>query len=174
MTPTELHRPVRVSHIGPDGMAVLVEADAAERTALAERLRLPAVLALHCHYQLARDDRATVTTTGRLTATVVQTCVVSLEDFESSLAEDFAVHFVPEGTESDDPDPESADEIPYAGDTIDLGEATAEQLALALDPYPRRPGAVLPEEAGDQVDPRLADLAGWRAANDDADGNGTA
>ena len=174
MTPTELHRPVRVSRIGPDGMAVLVEADAAERTALAERLRLPAILALHCHYRLARDDRATVTATGRLAATVVQTCVVSLEDFESSLAEDFTVHFVPEGTESGDPDPESVDEIPYAGDTIDLGEATAEQLALSLDPYPRRPGAALPAEAGDQVDPRLADLAAWRAANDDADGNGRA
>lgn len=174
MTPTELHRPVRVSRIGPDGMAVLVEADAAERTALAERLRLPAILALRCHYRLARDDRATVTATGRLTATVMQTCVVSLEDFELSLAEDFTVHFVPEGTESDDPDPELVDEIPYAGDTIDLGDATAEQLALSLDPYPRRPGAALPPEAGDPVDPRLADLAAWRAANDDADGNGTA
>jgi hypothetical protein len=29
------------------------------------------------------------------------------------------------------------------GETLDLGEALAEQLALALDPYPRAPGASL-------------------------------
>ena len=49
---------------------------------------------------------------------MVQTCVVSLEEFEAAIAEDFAVHFVPEGEESDDLDPEAEeDEIPYAGDT---------------------------------------------------------
>ncbi len=30
---------------------------------------------------------------------------------------------------------------PVVGRTIDLGEALAEELALALDPYPRVPGA---------------------------------
>jgi hypothetical protein len=30
---------------------------------------------------------------------------------------------------------------------IDLGEATTEQLALALDPFPRKPGAEIPPEA---------------------------
>jgi uncharacterized metal-binding protein YceD (DUF177 family) len=104
-----------------------------------------------------------VVATGRLEASVVQTCVVSLEDFESPVAEDFVVHFVPEGTESDDPDPESVDEIPYGGDTIDLGEAAAEQLALSLDPYPRRPDATLPETES-PPDPRLAALAAWRDA----------
>ena len=34
--------------------------------------------------------------------------------------------------------------MPYGGDSIDLGAALAEQLALALDPYPRKPGAKLP------------------------------
>ena len=36
--------------------------------------------------------------------------------------------------------PTPIDEIPYEGDRIDLGEATVEQLALGLDPFPRRPG----------------------------------
>ena len=38
------------------------------------------------------------------------------------------------------------------GATIDLGEATVEQLALALDPFPRKPGIALPEEAAEAPD----------------------
>ena len=58
------------------------------------------------------------------------------------------VHFVPEGTESEDDDPDLPDEIPYPAGAIDLGEAAIQQLALALDPYPRRPD--LPE-AGEEL-----------------------
>ena len=58
----------------------------------------------------------------------------------------FQLRFVPVGAESDDTDPESEDEIPYAGGVLDLGEAAAEQLALALDPFPRKPGAALPDD----------------------------
>ena len=75
----------------------------------------------------------------------MQTCVVSLEDFTATVEEHFAVRCVPDGAESDNADPEALDEIPYADGTLDLGEAAAEQLALALDPYPRAPDAVLPE-----------------------------
>ncbi len=139
-----------------------VEATEAERAALAARLDLPAILALRCRFAVAAPARGIVAASGRLEARVVRTCVVSLEDFETPIAEDFAIEFVPEGTESDDPDPESVDEIPYAGDALDLGEAAAEQLALALDPYPRRPDAMLPDDAAAAVDPRLAGLAAWR------------
>jgi uncharacterized metal-binding protein YceD (DUF177 family) len=163
MTAPELHRPVRVSRIGSDGMEVRVQADATELAALAARMGLPAVPALRSRFALTRRGDGVVEAVGRLEAKVVQTCVVSLEDFESPIAEDFVVHFVPAGTESDDPDPESVDEIPYDGDTIDLGEATAEQLALSLDPYPRRPDAMLPD-AETATDPRLAALAAWRDA----------
>jgi uncharacterized metal-binding protein YceD (DUF177 family) len=163
MMPPELHRPVRVSRIPEMGVEVVVEAGETERTALAARMRLPAIPALRARFALTLDDGGVVAATGRLEASVVQTCVVSLDDFDADLMEDFAVRFVPEGTESDDPDPESVDEIPYGGDTIDLGEATAEQLALALDPYPRRPDATLPE-AEAATDPRLAALAAWRGA----------
>ncbi len=162
MTQPELHRPVRVSRIEPDGARVVVESSEAERAALAARMGLPAIHALAGRFDLVREASGIVAAAGRLTAIVVQTCVVSLEDFESAIAEDFTVRFVPEGTESDDPDPESVDEIPYAGDSIDLGEAAAEQLALSLDPYPRRPDARLPDEATPAVDPRLAGLAAWR------------
>ena len=63
------------------------------------------------------------------------------------------------GEERDD-DPESIDEIPYEGSTIDLGEAAAEQLALALDPYPHKPGATLPDSDEAPRNPAFAALAG--------------
>ena len=82
---------------------------------------------------------------GTLVARVVQTCVVSLEDFTATIEECFTVRCVPDGEESHGADPEALDEITYADGMLDLGEATAEQLGLALDPYPRAPDAVLPD-----------------------------
>jgi len=103
------------------------------------------VESLRCAFHLVRLTAATILAEGRLQARVVQTCVVSLEDFPADIDEAFRVRFVPAGQESDDPDPEADDEIGYAGGMLDLGEAAAEQLALTLDPYPRAPGAELPE-----------------------------
>ena len=143
----EFHRPALVERIGPNGLAVTVEATRAECDALAERLAIPAVASLLCHWTLRRVPPAgTVEAEGRLQACVTQTCVVSTEDVEADIAEAFSVRFVPSGHENDDLDPEAADEIPYEGASLDLGEAAAEQLALALDPFPRAPGATLPEQ----------------------------
>jgi Large ribosomal RNA subunit accumulation protein YceD len=141
----ELHRPIAVEHIGPGGLDVAVEANAAECAALAARMDIPAVLSLTCRFHLARDSAGGLLAHASLTARVVQTCVVSLEDFAAPVEEHFAVRCVPAGEESDDADPGALDEIAYADGVLDLGEAAAEQLALALDPYPRAPGAVLPD-----------------------------
>ena len=141
----ELHRPVLVAEIGPAGLDSMVEASPAECAALARRMRVPAVLSFSCRFHLTRAVGGAIAARGRLLASVVRTCVVSLDDFETTLEEDFRVRFVPAGAETDNPDPEAEDEIPFTGTVIDLGEAAAEQLALALDPYPRKPGAELPE-----------------------------
>lgn len=142
---TELHRPVPADRVGATGLEVTVEANAQECAALAQRMRLPDMLALRCDFRLVRLTADCVLAEGRLRARVVQTCVISLDDFAADIDERFRVRFVPVGQESDDPDPEADDEIGYAGGALDLGEAAAEQLALALDPYPRAPGAELPE-----------------------------
>jgi uncharacterized metal-binding protein YceD (DUF177 family) len=86
----------------------------------------------------------------------VRTCVITLEDFETEMTEALAIRFVPAGTETEEIDPEAEDEIPYGGKTIDLGEAAAEQLALALEPYPRKPGAALAEEPAAPANPFAA------------------
>jgi uncharacterized metal-binding protein YceD (DUF177 family) len=161
----EFHRPLPLDRIGPSGHEAEVKASDAECAALAGRLLLPAVLHLSCRFRLHAHPAGRVAAAGHLKALLVRTCVITLDDFEVEIDEPFSVSFVPEGTESDDPDPESEDEIPYCGSTIDLGEAATEQLALALDPYPRKPGAELPEAANDVEDSPFARLATLRPKN---------
>jgi uncharacterized metal-binding protein YceD (DUF177 family) len=145
MTPPELSRPFNLDHLA-EATRVTVQSNAEERAALARRMGVPHIHHLACSFHLRRGGGAIIQATGTLHATVTQTCVVSLEPFDTAITEDFSVRFVPAGTESDDLDIEADDEIPYAGNLLDLGEAAAEQLALALDPFPRKPGAEMPAE----------------------------
>lgn len=147
----ELHRPVPTDRIGPQALENTVNASASERAALAQRLGIPAILRLRCHFWLTSGPGATFEAAGHLQARVVRSCVLTLDEFEAEVEERFRLRFVPSGTESDDPDPELEDEVAYEGGVLDLGEAAAEQLALALDPYPRKPGATLP--VGDATEP---------------------
>jgi len=157
MTP-ELHRPVALDRIGPRGLTVEVEARPEELPAIAARLRILALASLHCAFKLRRVGASTVEAEGVLRAQVTETCVVSLDPFSHDVQEAFTVHFVPPGAEDDNPDPEAVDQISYAGGAADLGEAAAEQLALALDPFPRKPGATLPDEATEETPSPFAAL----------------
>ena len=160
MTP-ELHRPLAIERIRAAGMDEEVEATPAECAALAKRMRLPAVHRLICQFHL-RHVGSVIEGQGHLIAHVAQTCVVSLEDFDARIEERFVVHWVPAGQESDDMDPEALDEIGYEGGTIDLGEAVAQQLILALDPYPHAPGATLPDTASEPEMSPFASLSARR------------
>ena len=158
----EFHRPLALDRIGPHGLDLTVEANPAECSALAVRMNLPAVLAVSCAFHLIRQGRDVVLARGVLRARVTQTCVISLEPFDADVQEIFQIRFVPPGEESDDIDPEADDEIPFEGNHIDLGEAAAEQLGLALDPYPRMPGVEMPEV---EEDPEPHPFAALRRLN---------
>ena len=164
--PPELHRPLALDRIAPHGLTMVVTATPEECAALAVRLRIQAVHALSCRFHLHKLPGGKVAAEGALRARITQTCVVSLDEFTADLTERFAVRFVPSGTETDDDlaasDLEAEDEIPYDGVFIDPGEAAAEQLALALDPYPRKPDATLPETAADPDISPFAALAARR------------
>ena len=147
----ELSRPSALDHIGPATSEVTVEATPEELKAVAARLRVVAVHKLRCDYRLRRIGGTAIEAAGRLRASVTETCVVSLDHFAHKVAEDFVIHFVPAGTEDEDPEPDTPDQIPFEGAVIDLGEAAVEQLALALDPYPRKPGAALPDDAATEA-----------------------
>lgn len=145
-----------------DGATVLVLADTAELPAVAARLGVIAVHMLRCEFRLRHIGGSVVEGHGELTASLTQTCVVSLDDFDGLVQDAFTIHFVPAGAEDEDSEPDAPDQIPFEGSVIDLGEAAVEQLALALDPYPRKPGAALAEEAMDAPLGAFAGLAALR------------
>ncbi len=152
--------------------SVVIEADAAERAALAERFGLGSVDSLRAEVALEQKPRA-IRATGRLTARIMQPCAVSGEDFPVAIDEAVDLRFVEEGTRAlpDDEDAEieleadDCDEIEYAGEMFDLGEAVAQTLGLAIDPYAEGPNADAARRAagivteGEQEGPLAAMLA---------------
>lgn len=129
---------------------VALFADAAERAALARRFGLAAIHSLEAQVSLEADGRS-VLANGTLNASIEQLCAVSAEPFPAELAVPVALRFVP-ATQSRPADSDDAldeielsaddcDEIEYTGDGFDLGEALAQTLGLAIDPYATGPGA---------------------------------
>lgn len=153
----EFSRPLAISAVGLEGRMVEVEATAGERALLAARFGLPAIESLRCGFVLRPLLGGGLSAEGVLEARVRQVCVVTSEEFDSTLSETFLLHFVAESALSEDIDVDAPDEIPIVGSHIDLGEAAAEQLALALDPYPRRPD--LPEGDGTAQPARASPFA---------------
>jgi hypothetical protein len=151
-------RRIKAAPVGAAPVSRRIEAEAAECAALAEVFGLQGIASLSGDFTLASRASAAgvIEASLALTARVTQICVVSLEPFEANIAEIARLRFIPaakirEDSEIVEIDPESLDgpdELPYSGEVIDLGAALAEQLALALDPYPRKPGAKLPPGAG--------------------------
>jgi uncharacterized metal-binding protein YceD (DUF177 family) len=127
-----------------DGQKVDYAADDAERAAVAQRLgllgldRLEATLTLHCQGERVRAE-------GRLQAKVAQACVASGEQVPAVIDEKVALLFMPEpvGTPDEEVElsAEDLDVIFHDGREIDLSAAVADELSLALDPYPRSAGA---------------------------------
>lgn len=144
----EFSRMVRLRPL-PGGELAL-EANEAERAALARRFGLPAIDALSAHVELEQDGKA-IRATGTLAASITQLCAISGEDFATQISEPLALRFVEEGridpalAEGEDIeielDAEDLDEIEYSGDAFDLGEAIAQSLGLAIDPYAEGPNA---------------------------------
>jgi uncharacterized metal-binding protein YceD (DUF177 family) len=138
-----------------DGKSIAIAADAAERTALARRFGLVSIAYLEAEVALSPDGDAVVVN-GTLTASIVQSCAISGEDLPVGIEEPLALRFVPETNETKDEEieltEEELDEIPFTGRSFDLGEAVAQSLALAIDPYATGPQANEVRERGDVSD----------------------
>ncbi len=128
-----------------DGDRIDLVASEAERTAIAERLRLESLDRLDAHAVLARKGAASKRTAA-LHASLEQSCVVTGEPVPAHVDEPFDIVFTPEPEQArSDEEVElgsaDCDVVFHDGSTIDLGAAIADTLALALDPYPRSAGA---------------------------------
>jgi uncharacterized metal-binding protein YceD (DUF177 family) len=139
----EFSRPQGLNTIGTGESVVEVAADAAERAALAVRFGLVGIKRLDAKFALRRDS-AGISASGHLSAAVTQACVVTQDPIHVVVEENFAIRFVPEPSDAFEEvelAPDDVDTILYTGNAIDLGEAAAETMALALDPFPRSPAA---------------------------------
>lgn len=145
MIELEFSRPIAVDRLGHDERTYDIEANPSEREALTRRMGVLALDKLSATVILRRKAGNLVRVRGRLQADVVQACVVSLEPVPAHLEEEFELVYAPEDQRDPaevvvDMDVEDPPEVIVDG-VIDIGEATAEHLALALDPFPRAPGA---------------------------------
>ncbi|MGH7073156.1 MAG: YceD family protein [Stellaceae bacterium] len=139
---TEFSRPIEASRLGSGALVRDIAADVGERALLARRFGLLALDRLEARVALRRVAGGLVRLDAQLTAELVQETVDTLEPVASRIAEEFTLLY---GAADDDPaalDPEAEIVEPLEAGRIDLGEAVAQQLSLALDPYPRAPGTV--------------------------------
>jgi uncharacterized metal-binding protein YceD (DUF177 family) len=144
MTTPEFSRPERIDTIGARERTVTLSADDAERAALAARFGLVSIGRLEATLAV-RQEASGIAVRGRVGADVVQACTVTDEPIPATIDEPVALLFVSEGSAGEDEEIEldegALDTVPYEGGAIDLGEAAAETMALALDPFPRSANA---------------------------------
>ncbi|AKH43978.1 uncharacterized metal-binding protein YceD (DUF177 family) [Altererythrobacter atlanticus] len=141
MTVPEFSRPFDRRQI--TDKPVTLSAGEAEMAALAERFGLVAVKRLEVELRLQPEGEA-VDVAGTLSADIVQSCAISGDDLPAKIEEEIAFRFVPDRIIEDkeiELEEEDLDEIPYSGTSFDLGEAMAQSLALAIDPYATGPNA---------------------------------
>lgn len=145
-----LHISIVLAELGEAPVRYELAATPAERAALAQRFDLRDLAAFRAEVSVARlHGGAALRVEGRIQADLTQDCVVTLEPVDQHVDDEFRLDFgdvadvldVETGelllsAEADQPEP-----MPHG--TLDLGEILAEQLALAIDPYPRKPGAEL-------------------------------
>ncbi|TVR98716.1 MAG: DUF177 domain-containing protein [Rhodospirillales bacterium] len=156
-TTPEFSRPLAVATVPPGGRSFRIEARADECEALARRFALLAIGAFSAEGTIQPQQQARrFRLVGRLRAEVVQQCVVTLDPVAASVDVGFERTYGANVADEWGGHPPPGEEVvltlaadadlaePLMDGMIDLGEAAAEELALALDPFPRRPDATFP------------------------------
>ncbi|MBU1538398.1 MAG: DUF177 domain-containing protein [Alphaproteobacteria bacterium] len=134
--------PVRLHQVG-GGVKRTLEPDAAARARIVKALDLASLDAFTAEMELKPTD-AGWRLSGRVRASLAQTCGITLEPLPLEIDAPFALTLAEAVEEDSDEivitlDDESPDLIENG--QIDLGQYAVEQLALRLDPFPRKPGA---------------------------------
>jgi uncharacterized metal-binding protein YceD (DUF177 family) len=159
------HVPVRLEDVPETGLHLDLVADERVRAGLAALTGVADLPRLEVVLDVVRHGNG-LRATGRVSATVGQTCVVTLEPLQNEVNEPIDVIFAPptaasEADAEEEPGEIDAGEPPevLSDGTADLGAIAAEFLLLGIDPYPRKPGAAFAppvEEGGAAVSPFAA------------------
>jgi uncharacterized metal-binding protein YceD (DUF177 family) len=176
--PIPWHVPVAVEGVAETGEHFDLTADADTCAAVARVAGLRDLPRLEAHFDVSRHGAGGLRVAGRVSATVGQTCVVTLEPLANEVTEDIDLVFVPpraaaiaeaDEAEREPPEQDWEQAEPLIGGRVDLGALAVEFLLLGLDPYPRKPGAVfqLPAEGKPDESP----FAALAALKTDGDGH---
>jgi len=165
--------PINVAQIPGDGLHREIEADARARTIMAEAAGLRDMTFLRAAFDLSHRSGGRVHVTGRVQAKVGQTCVVTLEPIDNEIDEEVDLIFAAEeiapqvAAQIDDGESAVAEPPePIENGMIDLGRLATDALFLAIDPYPRKQGAVFEarHEVADPEDHPFAALKALQSA----------
>lgn len=169
--------PVAVEDVPESGRRFALVADAEVRAGVARMAGLRDLPHLQADFDVVRQGSGGLRVIGRVSATVGQNCVVTLEPLANAVDEDIDLLFLPQAAEQASGDSETGgsqadvkwdDPESLIGGVVDLGALATEFLILGLDPYPRKPGAAFepPPELEPDAGP-FAALAGWTKGRND-------
>jgi hypothetical protein len=174
--------PVTVSQIPETGLHRDLEANPAAREAMAAVAGLREIMSANASLDMVLKGNGRVHVTGHVRARIGQTCVVTLDPIENEIDEPIDLMFAPpeqipnlsdlvdDAAESDAEIPDPPE--PIINGVIDLGRLATDALFLAVDPYPRGPGAVF-EPVVETVDPADHPFAALKALQVEARPSGS-
>ncbi len=140
-----LHWMFAETAIGSEGLAETRSASAEDRALIARELDILSCEALTARFEIKPGpDRRFFSVSGVAEADVTQACVVTLDPVAARLSEPFAAEYWPAATLEAKPaaaGDDARDVEPMEHGIIDVGRLVFEHIAMALDPYPRKPGA---------------------------------
>ena len=159
--------PVAIHGVPETGRRFELMADEKVRAALAESIGLRALPRLEASFDVSRHGREGLHVVGRVSATVGQNCVVTLEPIDSEIDEAVDLVFEPASVEEDPHEDGGGSKVaiddapePLVGGVVDLGVVATEFLTLGIDPYPRKSDAEFTAPAaGDDTSHPFAALA---------------
>jgi len=144
--------PVRVEEVPETGLGIHLCADNDMRKRIARIADVLALPRLEADFMITHRGRG-LHVVGEVSATVEQTCVISLDPIENHITEPVDLIFEP-APDSDFPglargEPEGEPPELLQGGCVDLGAIATEFLLLGIDPYPRKPGVTFAPPAAD-------------------------
>ncbi len=159
---------VPVVQIPDSGLHRDIVADEATREAMAQAANVISMPSARASFDLSPRSGGRVHVRGRVQARVGQICVVTLEPLENEIDEEVDLTFAPVEQLPELAEPADSDDVyemadppePIENGIIDLGRLATDIIYLAIDPYPRKAGAVFAHEttAADPEDHPFAAL----------------
>lgn len=175
--PSPWRVPVAVEEVAETGRHFELIADLDVRAAIARMAGLRDLPRLRADFDVTRHGAGGLRVMGRVSATVSQSCIVTLEPLANEVEEEIDLLFMPQSaagangnseTDGSRPDAKRGDPELLIGGVVDLGALATEFLILGIDPYPRKPGALFEPPRDSRADSGpFAALASWTKGRDD-------